>query len=94
MNGLHGQVAVLHVDQARNLELFKYKRNMGANYALDYHRGTVTTTPVQVSTFIIEQKWRRTQNHEFLKICIFPDVFSRFHKRKKEKENAYLLKYR
>ena len=49
MNGLHGQVAVLHVDQARNLELFKYKRNMGANYALDYHRGTVTSTPVQSS---------------------------------------------
>ena len=49
MNGLHGQVAVLHVAQARNLELFKYKRNMGANYALDYHRGTVTTTPVQSS---------------------------------------------
>ena len=62
MNGLHGQVALLHVDQARNLELFKYKRNMGANYALDYHRGTVTTTPVQVSTFIIEK------NGEELKI--------------------------
>ena len=91
MNGLHGQVALLHVDQARNLELFKYKRNMGANYALDYHRGTVTTTPVQVSTFIIEQKWRRTQHYEFLKICIFPDLFFEIPSTKK---NAYFLKHK
>ena len=83
MNGLHGQVAVLHVDQARNLELFKYKRNMGANYVMDYHRGTVTTTPVQVGTFIIKGKWRRTQHYEFLKICVFPDLFSRYHQQRK-----------
>ena len=99
VNGLRGQLAVQvpavqHVEQARNLELFKSKHNMGVKYVLEYHRGAVTPCPVQVSTFIIEEKWRRTQNHEFLKICIFPDIFSRFHKRKKEKENAYLLKYK
>ena len=89
--GLRGQLAVQvpavqHVEQARNLELFKSKHNMGVKYVLEYHRGAVTPGPVQVSTFIIEEKWRRTQNHEFLKICIFPDVFSRFHKRKKRRK--------
>ena len=48
MNGLRGQVAVQHVDQARNLELFKSKHNMGAKYVMDYQRGTATPIPVQV----------------------------------------------
>ena len=51
MNGLRGQLAVQHVDQARNLELFKFKYNMGAKYVLEYHKGTVTQSPVQVSTY-------------------------------------------
>ena len=82
VNGLCGQVAVQHVDKAGNQELFKSEHNMGVKYVLEYHRGIVTPSPVQVSTFIIEEKWRRTQNHEFLKICIFPDLFSRYHKLK------------
>ena len=48
VNGLSGQVAVQHVEQARNLELFKSKHNMGAKYAMDYPRGTATPSPVQV----------------------------------------------
>jgi hypothetical protein len=43
------------VEQANNLEVFKSKHNMGANYALDYHRGTVTPIPVQVSTNITNE---------------------------------------
>ena len=64
MNGLHGQVAAQHVDQARNLELFKSKHNMGDKYVLDCHRETVTPSPVQVSTFktfICEEKEKRNQ---------------------------------
>ena len=53
MNGLHGQVAVQHVDQARNLELFNSEHNMEAKYVLDYHRETVTPSPVQVSAIKI-----------------------------------------
>ena len=57
MYGLRGQLAVQvpavqHVEQARNLELFKSKHNMGVKYVLEYHRGAVTPGPVQVSTFI------------------------------------------
>ena len=81
MNGLLGQAAVQHVEQERNQELFKSKHNMGAKYVLDYHRGTVTPSPVQVSTFIIKGKWRRTQHYQFLKICVFPDLFLRYHKK-------------
>ena len=51
MNGLCGQGAAQHVDQAGNLEPFKSKHNTGAKYVLDYHRGTVTSRPAQVSTF-------------------------------------------
>ena len=81
MNGLCGQVAVQHVDQARNLELFNSEHNMEAKYVLDYHRETVTPSPVQVSTFkifICEEKEKRNQYHEFLKIGILPDLFSRY----------------
>ena len=53
MNGLRGQVAVQHVDQARNLEPFKSKHNTGAKYVLDCHRGTVIPSPAQVNTFKI-----------------------------------------
>jgi len=47
VNGLGGQVAVQHVDQARNLELFKSKHNMGAKYVMDYQRGIATPSSVQ-----------------------------------------------
>ena len=53
VNGQDGQVALQHVDQACNLDLFKSKHKMGAKYVLDYHRGTVTPCPVQVSTIRI-----------------------------------------
>ena len=62
MNGLRGQLAVQHVDQARNLELFKFRYNMGAKYVLEYHKGTVTQSPVQVSTikiFVCEENEKR-----------------------------------
>ena len=49
-NGPVGLNVQNHVEQANNLEIFKSKHNMGANYALDYHRGTVTPIPVQVRT--------------------------------------------
>ena len=44
------------MEQANNLEVFKSKHNMGANYAMDYHRGTVTPIPVQVSIDCSEMK--------------------------------------
>ena len=53
VNGLRGRLAVQHVDQARNLELFKFKYNMGAKYVLDHHGGIVTPSPAQVSIFKI-----------------------------------------
>jgi len=54
VNGLRGQLAVQvpavqHVEQARNLELFKSKHNMGVKYVLEYHRGAVTPGPVQLT---------------------------------------------
>ena len=52
-NGPVGLNVQNHVEQANNLEVLKSKHNMGAKYALDYHRGTVTPTPVQVSTIRI-----------------------------------------
>jgi hypothetical protein len=53
VNGPVGLNVQIHVEQAYNLELFKSKHNMGAKYALDYHRGTVTPSPVQVGTIKI-----------------------------------------
>ena len=50
-NGPAGLNVQNHVEQAHNPELFKSKHNMGAKYALDYQRGTVTPTLVQVRTF-------------------------------------------
>ena len=34
------------MEQANNLEVFNSKHNMGAKYALDHPRGTVTPSPV------------------------------------------------
>ena len=80
MHGLCGQGAVQHVEQARNLEPFKSKHNTRAKYVLDYHRGTVTPSPAQVSTFkifISEKEEKRNQDHEFLNSGILPDLFSK-----------------
>ena len=45
-NGPVGLNVQNHVEQANNLEVLNSKDNMGAKYALDYHAGTVTPSPV------------------------------------------------
>ena len=53
------------MEQARNIELFMSKNNMGVKYALDHHGGTVTPSPAQVSTFIVfirEKKGKKSKS--------------------------------
>ena len=45
-NGPVGLNVQNHVEQANNLEVFDSMHKMGAKYALDYHTGTVTPSPV------------------------------------------------